>query len=540
MDGQIASTSCFFADATNPIGPTHRKLVYFSGSTGVDAHGTHTAGSAAGDAFPIAGSITARGMAYLARLAHTNNFTTATWSTVAVTHRNAGARLHTNSWGDDTTTAYNAHCNAIDAFSWTYEDSLVFFAETNLTTLRNPENAKDLVAVGNALNGLSYGTKGGGGVGPTADGRRKPDLFAPGTSIVSAATISCGTTTMTGTSMACPAATGATALVRQYFTDGFYPSGAANAADSFTPTGALLKAVLVNTCQDMTGVAAPVPNFTEGWGHVILAESLHFTGDVGRLWVADVHRANGLGTGGQREFTIDVLSASRPLEVTLAFTDFAGTINSANPVVDNLDLVVIAPGGAVQYLGNAWSGGWSVTGGTADAINNVERVAVQVPATGTWTLRVTGTLVPQGPCGFGLCATGDLGGGFALAEVANYGTGKPGVIGVPLIQAPLPILPSNWNVNGTLTVPNAFGVVVFGDAPAAIPFDGGTVLANPLLLELVATGSGLGAWSFPVTLPASPSLNGASTYWQFWMPNDAAAAGAHWAASTGLRMTMGN
>jgi hypothetical protein len=276
--------------------------------------------------------------------------------------------------------------------------------------------------------------KGGGGVGPTSDGRRKPDLFAPGTSIVSASTAACGTTSLTGTSMACPAATAAGALIRQYFVDGFYPTGAATPANAFVPTGALVKAVMVNTCQDMTGVAATVPNNTEGWGRLVLDETLHFSGDLGRMWVADVRRANGLVTGGQRTFTVDVASAVRPLEITMAFTDFAGAVNAAAAAVNNLNLEVTAPNGAV-FLGNAFSGGFSLAGGAADAINNVERVAVAAPAVGTWTIRVVGAAVPQGPCGYALCASGDLGGGFGLASVATYGAGKPGTLGVPSITA---------------------------------------------------------------------------------------------------------
>ena len=42
--------------------------------------------------------------------------------------------------------------------------------------------------------------------------------------------------------MACPAVTGSAALVRQYFEDGFYPTGAANAPDGFNPSAALVKA----------------------------------------------------------------------------------------------------------------------------------------------------------------------------------------------------------------------------------------------------------------------------------------------------------
>jgi hypothetical protein len=538
MDGAIAQGSCFFADPLNPVGPSHRKLVYVSGTGTSNGHGTHTAGTVAGDPFPVNASTTARGLAYAARLAHSNNYSASSWATRANEHRTAGARLHTNSWGNDGTTAYNAHCVAIDAFSWTNEDHLVLFAETNLSTLKNPENAKNLVAVGNARNGANYDQKGGGGVGPTADGRRKPDLFAPGTSIVSASTSSCATTSMTGTSMACPAATAAGALVRQYFTEGFYPSGVANAADAFVPTGALVKAVLVNTCVDMAGVAG-YPNDTEGWGRVVLDESLHFGGDAGRLWVADVRRANGLVTSALREYTVDVASSSRPLEITLAFTDFAGTLNAANPVVDDLDLVVVAPGGAVQYLGNVWANGWSATGGVADAKNNVERVALQLPGPGTWTLRVVGTSVPQGPCGYALCVTGDLAGPFALASLADYGTGKPGLHGVPTLSGTLPILPSTWTLSVGATMPSQFGIVVFGGAPAAIPFDGGTVLVDPVILTVFLADAN-GAHQLPVVLPASTALAGSSTWWQAWMPNDPGAAGDGWSASRGLRMTMGH
>jgi hypothetical protein len=539
MDGAIATSSCQFSDPANPIGPSHRKIVYTSGSGTANTHGTHTASTAAGDPFPVNGTTTARGLAYAAKIAHSNNYSAANWTTLAVAHRNAGARVHTNSWGNDGTTAYDAHCNAIDAFSWTYEDNLVLFAETNLSALKNPENAKNLVAVGNAQNGANYMNKGGGGVGPTSDGRRKPDLFAPGTSIVAASTAACGTTSLTGTSMACPAATAASALIRQYFLDGFHPTGAATPANAFSPTGALVKAVLVNTCQDMTGVAATVPNTTEGWGRIVLDETLHFAGDLGRMWVADVRRANGLATGGQRTFSIDVVSSSRPLEITMAFTDFAGAVNAAAAAVNNLNLEVTAPGGAV-FLGNVFTSGFSSAGGAADAINNVERVAIAAPAVGTWTIRVLGASVPQGPCGYALCASGDLTGGFGFASVANYGAGKPGTLGVPTITGTLPVIPSTWTLSGALTLSNAFGIVVYGDVPTALPFDGGTVLANPLILNIVTTGPTIGQWTFPVGIPNSPVFNGVSTYWQFWMPNDPVAAGEKWAASAGLKMTMGN
>ncbi len=429
MDGKLNTSSCYFSDPGVAVGPSHRKLVYVSGSGGASTHGMHTAGTAVGDAQPVTGSTANRGIAYMARMAHSSNYGASVWYSRATTHSSVGARLHTNSWGNDSTTAYNSHCNAIDLFQWNFEDNLVFFAETNLSTLRNPENAKNLVAVGNGANGNSANNKCGGGVGPTADGRQKPDLFTPGCSLTSASTSSCGTTSLTGTSMACPGATGAAALVRQYFVDGYHPTGVATPGNSLTPTNALMKAVLINTCRDMTGVGG-YPNNTEGWGRVVLDDSLYFQGDSDKLWIHDQRRFGGVTTGQARTFTIDVLSSTRPFEITLCFTDYAGTVNASNPVVNNLDLTVTAPNGAV-YRGNRFSGGWSATGGAYDLKNNVERVALAVPVTGTWTVEVKGASVPVGPSGFALAASGDLDAAAGFALFTEFGAGCESSVAIP-------------------------------------------------------------------------------------------------------------
>ena len=96
--------------------------------------------------------------------------------------------------------------------------------------------------------------------GPTEDGRFKPDVVAPG-EITSAAAAAgegdsergafpnCAVTRIAGTSMATPVAAGAAALVRQYFTDGFYPTGERTPRDGFEPTSALVKATLINGCR---------------------------------------------------------------------------------------------------------------------------------------------------------------------------------------------------------------------------------------------------------------------------------------------------
>ena len=48
-----------------------------------------------------------------------------------------------------------------------------------------------------------------------------------------------------GTSMATPLTAGSAALVRQYFLNGFYPSGTATPSSAFYPSGVLVKAIML-------------------------------------------------------------------------------------------------------------------------------------------------------------------------------------------------------------------------------------------------------------------------------------------------------
>lgn len=53
-----------------------------------------------------------------------------------------------------------------------------------------------------------------------------------------------------GTSMATPLVAGGAVLVRQYFKEGWYPSGAPRPARGFNPSAPLVKAVMMG---DLTG-----------------------------------------------------------------------------------------------------------------------------------------------------------------------------------------------------------------------------------------------------------------------------------------------
>ena len=51
--------------------------------------------------------------------------------------------------------------------------------------------------------------------------------------------------------MSTPLVAGGAALLRQYFLEGFYPSGGANPGDAHQPSGALLKAVMLGGAEHL-------------------------------------------------------------------------------------------------------------------------------------------------------------------------------------------------------------------------------------------------------------------------------------------------
>ncbi|MCB9849321.1 MAG: S8 family serine peptidase [Phycisphaerales bacterium] len=399
LDGRADQDHCSLDDG---------KILFYNASDGNDVHGTHVSCTAVGD---NGVDDNLRGMAYLGHMVYntTPAFTEAGITQRLDLHHSQGARVHTNSWGDDGTTSYNSLARGFDVFLYDNEDDLVCLAVTNTSSLRNPENAKNLLAVGASQDTPNQANHCSGGTGPTADGRRKPEIYAPGCSTISATPSACSTTALTGTSMASPAIAGVGALVRQYYFDGYYPSGAPVPADAFTPSGALVKATLLNSAVDMTGVSG-YPSNTEGWGRALVDASLMFPGDARKLGVlADIRNADGLSTGEFLEFNVNVLSNSEKLKITLVWVDppASASTGTGSAAINNLDLEVESPS-ATLFRGNVFASGVSTTGGSADDRNNVEQVHVNSPAAGSWTVRVKATAVNQNLQGFALVATGDI------------------------------------------------------------------------------------------------------------------------------------
>ena len=332
-----------------------------------------------------------------------------------------GARIHTNSWGDNENAFlqnnYSAACQDVDQFMFDHPDFLILFAAGNsgprAASVGSPSTAKNGISVGATLRGTAASSMAGfSSCGPTADGRLKPDLTMPGSRIISArndgnvASNNCTTAQMSGTSMASPAAAGMAALVRQYYSDGFYPTGVPVAANGVAPSAALVKATLLNSTQAMTGTGAgPVPDACQGWGRVLLDNALYFDGQARRLIAVDDPGFPRGGAGQVRTFTVQV-AAGQPLRATLVWTDFPSTPAASINLENDLDLEVSGPSGT--FLGNVLAAGASTAGGSPDRRNNVEQVVLAAPDAGFYTITVRAFNVPSSAQPFALVVSGGV------------------------------------------------------------------------------------------------------------------------------------
>jgi len=415
-----------------PIGPGHRKIAGYDTTYGDDydadypGHGTHVAGTVSGNRTPVDGLASGNGMAPAARiyvqdLSHGSTSSVSVPSDLAqllITPYAAGARLHTNSWGD-LDNSYGPYAASTDRFAWEHRDFLPLFANGNSGpgsyTTGNPATAKNVISVGATYNGADAENMASfSSHGPTADGRIKPTVTAPGYAIVSAdsdgsrESFNNGMEQMSGTSMATPAVAGAAAMVRQYFVHGYHPLGVPSPGSAFSPSAALVKAVLINSAQNMSGSATggSIPATGQGWGRINLAKVLPFTGDGMRLSITD--EASGLQTGGSWSGQVTVKGGA-PLKITLVWTDYPAATGVSKALVNDLDLVVNSPDGTV-LLGNAIINGESYAGGTPDRLNVEEQILVSYAVPGIYTISVNGYNTPFGPQTFALVANGGSGG----------------------------------------------------------------------------------------------------------------------------------
>ena len=307
-----------------------------------------------------------------------------------------------------------------------------------------PATAKNIISVGATenvrLNGdgclstvdqdNSYDISGYSSFGPTIDGRFKPEIVAPGSSIYGAtdllafdeeiltckaagndsSTVTCDVypgrqqcanlyNCKSGTSFAAPAVTGGIQLLWWYFQ---------NRLNMLAPSPAMAKAYLCNSARylpivdKMTGAMDTLPSIGQGMGmmdlsrmfdgvpRVLRDESTPRAIDLPLMTTNPVVQQTFFSQSGQSYVVSGrVYDQTKPFRVTLAWTDAPGDPAAFKQLVNDLDLQVTVNG--QTYKGNVFAEDHSVTGGAFDDVNNLESVFLPAGQTGTWTVVVRAT-----------------------------------------------------------------------------------------------------------------------------------------------------
>jgi subtilisin-like proprotein convertase family protein len=477
--------------------------------------------------------------------APTGDFTSPNYTTLESSAYNDTMRVSSNSWGASDN-SYTIDAQEYDALvrdaqptgatfpaAGNQEYTIIFAAGNDGSgagTVGEPGTAKNVITVGASENVLAFGGADGCGIGdtgadnandvisfssrgPTADGRKKPEIIAPGTHVtggVGQASIASPTGSGNGSAIACFNATGVCAgpggsdffpVGQQYYTasDGTSHSTPAMAGyaalirqyfinQSLTPPSpALTKAMMMNTARYLTGVGAndSLYSNTQGMGEANFNGffDLFTTGSIRRDEVAaDKFTASGQ----QRVFTGTINNNAKPFRVTLAWTDPPGP-TSGNAFVNNLDLEVTVGGNT--YLGNVFTGANSATGGSADTRNNVESVFVPAGVSGNFVVKVKATNI----AGNGVPGDADaLDQDFALV-VANATAAS-----LPVIQGGTPSITAESCAPANMAIDPGETVTV------SLPLSNvGTADTSNLVATLQATGG--------VNSPSGPQTYGMLT-----------------------------
>ncbi|WP_419802593.1 S8 family serine peptidase [Mucilaginibacter sp.] len=297
--------------------------------------------------------------------------------------------------------------------------------------LEAPALAKNVLAVG-AVNPLPFGpvvvsdvaVAYFSSIGPTDDGRIKPDICGDGVNVISAGTAAADAyVAMSGTSMATPNVSGSVFLLQEYF--------AQKNGGTFM-RAATLKGLVCHTAFDAGNSG---PDYAYGWGLLNAAKAAQAITENG---TKSMISENSLAQGQTQTLNV-VASGSGPLVATISWTDPAGTPGTVGVVddptiklVNDLD-VRVSQGNTVfrPYILDPANPAAAAT--TGDNIrDNIEQVYIANAVPGkSYTISINhkGTL-KNGPQAYSLIVTGVGGQTYCSSAAASAAASK--ITGVQL------------------------------------------------------------------------------------------------------------
>ncbi len=327
------------------------------------------------------------------------------------------AVFQSNSWGDARTRSYTTISAEMDDLLF-LNDILICQSQSNAGNQdsRPQAWAKNIVSVGgvyhrNTLTKDDDGWNGGGSIGPAADGRIKPELthFYDNIFTVSSSCDTCYTSSFGGTSGATPITAGHFGLMFQMWHEGVFPGfGGGNSVFEDRPAMATAKAIMVNSAEQyaFSGTGHDHSRVKQGWG---MADLRYLLDHANRMLIVDQDVQ--LQELESQSYQVEVSPGSPALKVTMVFPDPMGVPNGQVARINDLSLKVTAPDNTVYWGNNDMLGNmFTSPGGSANTVDTVENVFVELPDAGTWTIEVIASEINED----GYLATPEVDATFAL------------------------------------------------------------------------------------------------------------------------------
>ncbi|AGC47852.1 S8 family peptidase [Myxococcus stipitatus DSM 14675] len=262
--------------------------------------------------------------------------------------------------------------------------------------------AKNIVSVGgfyhrNTASRTDDSWSSSASIGPAADGRLKPDLSFFYDQIRSASNASnTSYTEFGGTSAATPQTAGHFGLLFEMWHKGVW-AGHGGGADVFAsrPQMATAKALMINLAHRYNwtagGTNGDLTRARQGWGTADI-KRLHDRAPVTGI----IDETDTLLPLGSNTYGVTVAAGEKELNVTLVYTDPAGTVGAAQARINDLSLRVTSPSGVVYWGNNGLTASnVSTSGGVSNKVDTVENVFLASPEAGAWTVTVLGDEIVQ-------------------------------------------------------------------------------------------------------------------------------------------------
>ena len=243
--------------------------------------------------------------------------------------------------------------------------------------IKGPGNSKNIFTIG-ALNINSNKVAKLSSTGPVDDGRIKPDLCARGEYISSTTDETDSSyATMSGTSMATPAATGAAALIMQQYK---------RTTGGFDVRHDVLKSIMVNTAVDKENAG---PDYKVGFGMIDAKAAVDTVKTIGTS--GSLVSINSVTNKGEKVYNFS--HSGGKFKTTLSWVDVEANPSSSVTLVNDLDMILVnRDSGAKFYPYTLDKNNPSALAKTnkANRVDNIEQIEVSNLPQGNYQLIIKG------------------------------------------------------------------------------------------------------------------------------------------------------